>query len=162
MRTGGFFVGAVGGLALAVLLVGVASVLPQSNSTPLAGSAQETQLTTSCSTCQASSHSSTQPKAQNSSANAPVFAGGAVATTTATRTAVSTSSTSAVFAGSVGAQSLGNGALSGAQPAAPASRLTVLQGESVAGLVATLSPLLVGLLVAVLVYGAYTRRQDSS
>jgi hypothetical protein len=37
----------------------------------------------------------------------------------------------------------------------------VLPGESVGGLIATVSPLLVGLLVAALLYGVYTRRQDS-
>jgi hypothetical protein len=44
----------------------------------------------------------------------------------------------------------------------PKSLLTVLPGESVGSLIATLSPLLIGLLVAALIYGAYSRRQDSS
>jgi len=38
----------------------------------------------------------------------------------------------------------------------------VLPGEGVGSVIATLSPILVGLLIAALVYGAYTRRQDAS
>jgi hypothetical protein len=50
----------------------------------------------------------------------------------------------------------------GLQPQRPNSLLTVLPGESVGNLIATLSPLIIGLLVAVLIYSAYSRRQDSS
>jgi Zn-dependent protease with chaperone function len=53
-------------------------------------------------------------------------------------------------------------AASGGLQHRPNSLLTVLPGESVGSLIATLSPLLVGLLVAVLIYSAYSRRQDSS
>jgi len=38
----------------------------------------------------------------------------------------------------------------------------VLPGESAGSFLATISPLLVGFLVAALIYGAYSRRQDSS
>jgi hypothetical protein len=48
------------------------------------------------------------------------------------------------------------------QQARPGSLLTALPGESVGSLIATLSPLIIGLLVAALIYGAYSRRQDSS
>ena len=44
----------------------------------------------------------------------------------------------------------------------PSSLLAVLPGEGVGKLIATVSPLLIGLLVAALVYGAYARRQDAS
>ncbi|HYR04973.1 MAG TPA: hypothetical protein VEO75_06245 [Nitrososphaerales archaeon] len=52
--------------------------------------------------------------------------------------------------------------VSGGSQQRPNSLLTVLPGESVENLIATLSPLLVALLVAVLIYSAYSRRQDSS
>ena len=54
----------------------------------------------------------------------------------------------------------GAGAAAGTQK--PSSLLAVLPGESAGRVIATVSPLLVGLLVAALVYGAYARRQDSS
>jgi len=66
MRRGGFLAGAVGGLALALLLVGVASFLPQTNNplntaTTPQGSAQPvTTLATKASTMSSTTNGSAQ------------------------------------------------------------------------------------------------------
>jgi hypothetical protein len=144
----GFLGGAVVGLALALLLVGVASFVPQSNSalktgsTPANGAAQvvaasmsTTNVVTTTSTCFAA-----QPQA-----------GSCVSSPTPPLPSPSAGSSSAPSQSTT----------SKTQQQRPGSLLTILPGEGIGGLLATISPLLVGLLVAALVYGAYTRRQDS-
>ena len=171
MRRGGFFAGAVGGLALALLLVGLASLLPQT-SNPLGiastqhGNAQSatTTLATSAPATSKATNGSAQPG--GNPAVAQVAGNGAPA-------AVSTSSETSTVAGtnaSSVASSVCNQAIPGlvasggtqAQEQKPSSLLAVLPGESVGSLIATVSPLLIGLLVAALFYGAYARRQDSA
>lgn len=169
-----FFAGAVGGLALALLLVGVTSYLPQTNngiqsalapSQSLLVAAQSTATTT---------------------ASAPVAQAGVTATTSTSAgraTALSSNGTSAFVAVSQGANSSTSipgqaggveaggavssaalafaSATSGTQPR-PSSMLAVLPGEGLGTIIATISPLVVALLVAGLIYGAYTRRQDAA
>jgi hypothetical protein len=188
MRSGGFFAGAIGGLALALLLVGVASFLPQSNSALRAVSAPTKDVgagasaaatttnavastTTACPAAQAScslsvASSVTQAAAPNPavSSHLSVAAGGAATTTTVTATTTTTTASSNALTASnpPSVQGAGSPYSCGQQQQRPSSLLAVLPGESVGSLIATISPLLVGLLVAVLIYGAYTRRQDSS
>ena len=82
---------------------------------------------------------------------------------TSTRTATSSaSSVSPVQSNPPTGPNAATNALSGGQPQRPGSLLTVLPGESVGNLLATLSPLIIGLLVAALIYGAYSRRQNAS
>lgn len=172
---GGFFAGAVGGLAIGLLLIGVVSFLPQSNNStlPHGGPAKSgaeaifaatsmTTTTTGCSSCGPStSHSSAQSAPQSAAVNAPP-AGAAGAAGASSSTTYSGSSASQ-FQGSAPVLTTQAGASNGGpQAQMPGSLLTVLPGESVGSLIATLSPLLIGLLVAALIYGAYTRRQDAS
>ncbi|HVC27507.1 MAG TPA: hypothetical protein VND40_05045 [Nitrososphaerales archaeon] len=172
MRGRGFFAGAVGGLALALLLVGVASFLPPSNN-PL-----QTSLTpqggpsfggaaSATTTSQALSTSTTTAPAQNAPPGAQNEVVAPASTTTVT--AATTTTTVAEGAGPITAPlSAGNASVRSGPTASsgatqrPSSLLTALPGESVASLLATLSPLIIGFLVAALVYGAYARRQDSS
>ncbi len=179
MRGRGFFAGAIGGLALALLLVGVASFLPHSNGpvqtalTPQRGAAPATSTATtnvapSASTTTSSGVKVASPGAQNEAAGGP--ANSAATTTTTVPLTTTAVATTTVSGGSVTTAPLrgGNASVQGGPTASsgatqrPSSLLTVLPGESLASLLATLSPLIVGLLVAALVYGAYTRRQDSS
>jgi len=140
LRRGGFFAGAVGGLAIALLLVGLVSVYPQANPPIPVSSTATTTQTTSCiylnpeTTCAFLATSNPVSGAANPQLNAPESVGVAP----------------------VAAASTGQ-----AQPR-PDSLLAVLPGESVGSLIATISPLLVALLIAGLVYGAYVRRQDAS
>lgn len=138
MRRGGFFAGAVGGLAVALLLVGLVSVYPQANPPIPASSAS-----TTCAFCELTIP---QPITNSSGAkaqfNAPAVASSSSASEAAPVTAAATTSQT--------------------KQHTPDSLLTALQGESVGSVVATISPLLLGLLVAALVYSAYARRQDAS
>lgn len=179
MRGRGFFAGAVGGLALALLLVGVASFLPHSNGPLQAGSLTQGSESfggapwAATSTSKAMSTSTTtaggaqiQSGAQNESAGAPSNSNTTATTTVAaatTTTAASrlTAAPDAVSSATSNGSPSGPSASGGAKQR-PSSLLAVLPGESVASLLATLSPLILGLLVAMVVYGAYTRRQNSS
>lgn len=183
-RGRGFFAGAIGGLALALLLVGVVSYLPQPNAARQAlsspakdagqgsGAAYNTTHPAASTTTAGAAYvgagqtstTSAVPQAPGSMP-ASVVPGGAAVNTTVTTTKASVTSAAGLsnlasnFGSSQGVSS--NGASNAAQ-ARPGSLLTALPGEGVGNLVATLSPLLVGLLVAVLIYSAYSRRQDSS
>lgn len=170
MRSGGFFAGAVGGLVLALLLIGLASLLPQTSS-PLDtastqhGSAQS--VTTTLAT-----NSPVTSKATNASAQAigapPVAQvggnGAAASASSSSETSTAAGANASFAASSVGSQARSGPAASGGTQVQqkPSSLLAVLPGESVGSLIATISPLLIGLLVAALFYGAYARRQDSS
>jgi hypothetical protein len=172
MRSGGFFAGAVGGLALALLLVGVVSFLPQSGATLLAGSTRgQTQPNsalatttnvpaTTTSTCTASPAPQTPcvpGPAFSLSTNSTAVLGGLAASGNAAVSSSSSLSPPADGSAPPAAASAGKGAT----PQKPSSLITALPGEGVGTLLATLSPLFIGLLVAALVYGAYTRRQDA-
>lgn len=157
MRRGGFFAGAVGGLALALLLVGVASFLPQTNSplntasTPQ-GSAQSVTsavLATSTTTNGSAQFIAGVPGEQIAGIGAPAAASSNTTTPPAGASAASVHGGLAAASGTQGQQK-------------PSSLLAVIPGESVGSLIATVSPLLIGLLVAALVHGAYVRRQDSA
>lgn len=116
-------VGAVGGLAIALLLVGLVAAFPQAN--PIIAS-----------------QTSVAPVLSNSQsaavAGAPVFIAGAASGPATTAQA------------------------NGATAQRPDSLLAVLPGESSASVLGTVSPLLLGLVVAAMVYAAYSRRQDAS
>ena len=120
---GGFVVGAVGGLAIALLLVGLVAAFPQAN--PSAPPA--TTITPQLANAQSSAV-----------AGGPAFA----------------------VPGAAGGPSLAKASSATAQR--PDSLLAVIPGEGAGSLVGTVSPLLLGLLVAALVYVAYSRRQDAS
>ena len=161
MRSGGFFAGAVAGLAIALLVVGAASFLPQTSNPLKAASPQATTsvatraLATSSTTNGSGQFAAVQPGGQI--AGLPISAPASSSTTTAPVAGVGAAS--ALSGGGNQVQS-GAGAAGGTQK--PSSLLAVLPGESAGRVIATVSPLLVGLLVAALVYGAYARRQDSS
>jgi hypothetical protein len=91
-----------------------------------------------------------------------VNAGNASAASTTTIAAPIAATTTYVTTVTSASFHYGAEAASGGLQPRPNSLLTVLPGESVGSLIATLSPLLVGLLVAVLIYSAHSRRQDSS
>jgi hypothetical protein len=153
MRSGGFFAGAVGGLALALLLVGVASYLPG----PVASSQAPALATLSATTSAAAPSTTTQ------AANAIAAIAGEPASTTSVAAApFAVSSATATKNATLGQSSLGAlAATSGGASQRPDSFLAVLPAEGAGSLLATVSPLLVGLLVAALVFAAYSRRQDS-
>jgi len=185
VRGGGFAMGAVGGLAVALLLVGVVTYLPQTTylpqgnpsmaaknaasggSAPAPAASTTAALDMSTSSHVASS-ATTPPGAQNGASGAPAVAAG-VASTTSVRSAQTTVTTTVsspsilVSPGPPQTSAFAGSASNGTQPQQqrPASQLTALPRESIGSLVATLSPLLVGLLVAALIYSAYSRRQDS-
>jgi hypothetical protein len=121
---GGFVAGAVGGLAIALLLVGLVAAFPQANPS----AAPATTITPQLSNAQSSAV-----------AGGPAFAvpGAAGEPTTIAKASAAT-------------------------PQRPDSLLAVIPGEGAASLVGTVSPLLLGLLVAALVYTAYSRRHDAS
>jgi hypothetical protein len=167
MRSEGFLAGAVAGLAIALLVVGAASFLPQtSNPLITASLGASHSVTTSVATKAPASSTTTNGSpqfigglsgAQVAGIAAPASSSSSSTTPPAGANAASTSS-----APSNQVQS-GSTAPSGAPgQQKPSSLLAVLPGESVGSLIATVSPLLIALLVAGLVYGAYTRRQDSS
>ncbi|MDA4116133.1 MAG: hypothetical protein OK442_06225 [Thaumarchaeota archaeon] len=168
MRGGGFFVGAAAGLAIALLVVGTASFLPQTNSPLRAATPQAAaqSVMTSVTTNARATSSTTNSSGEFAAPPVAQVAGVAGASALA-----SSSTTAAPPAGAGAASSLSsasNEAQGGATPAGtqaqqePSSLLAVLPGEGAGRMIATVSPLLVGLLVAALVYGAYARRQDSS
>jgi hypothetical protein len=115
--------------------------------------------------------------ASQTTVTATVTGAGAAVTTTATTTVAAGPTTTALQTtpaqanGSpppyaIGGQSTatlsaGRSFNSGTQIRGPSSLLANLPGQTVGGLLATVSPLLVGLLVAALIYGTYLRRQDS-
>jgi len=168
MRSGGFFAGAVAGLAIALLVVGAASFLPQTNSplktaSPVATAQSVTTsvatkaLATSSATNGSAQFVAVQPGAQIAGIGAPATSSSTTTTPLAGASAASTPS------GPSNQVQSGLTSTSGTQgQQKPSSLLAVLPGESVGSLIATVSPLLIGLLVAALVYGAYARRQDSS
>jgi hypothetical protein len=154
MRTGGgsggFLGGAVLGLVLALLLAGVGSLFFRQGSSPQAPAQTE-------------------------------FAGGAAANSSAGSSSVTTSAAQQAQAGlsapsQASSQGAGNGSSTSSSIASaltstggvlsqvqrPNSALSILPSEGIGTLVGTVAPLLVGLLAAAMVYGAYTRRQDSS
>jgi len=168
LRSGGFFVGAVAGLAIALLVVGTASLLPQTNSPLRVASPQAAALsvTTAVTTNAPAASSTTNSSGQFAAPPVAQIAGIGGASAPA-----SSSTTAAAPAGAGAASSL-SGASNQAQGGAtvagtqaqqePSSLLAVLPGEGAGKVIATVSPLLIGLLVAALVYGANARRQDSS
>jgi len=167
MRSGGFFAGAVAGLAIALLVVGAASFLPQTSNllnTASLGTAHS--VTTAVATTALAASTTTNggaqvigglPGAQIAGIAAPASSSSSTTTPLAGANAASTPSapSNQVQSGSTAT----SGAL-GQQK--PSSLLAVLPGESVGSLIVTVSPLLIALLVAGLVYGAYAKRQDSS
>ena len=202
MGRGGFFAGALGGLAMALLLVGVASLVPQTNpamqaastsSLNVAQGAASTTTTAAFSSAGSAMTSVAAPSATTVSSTTTVVtssaappSAGVTKTATVTTTVAGPSSAASVVdqggqsvvstatttvagvaSGSVSYQAGGNGpspAASGANAAEgrPSSLLAALPGEGVGALLGTLSPLLIGLLVAVLIYGVYSRQQDVS
>ncbi|HEV2389182.1 MAG TPA: hypothetical protein VGS04_00510 [Nitrososphaerales archaeon] len=167
MRRGGFFAGAVGGLALALLLIGLASLLPQT-SNPLDvvstqhGNAQSASTTLVSTAPVASKSSNSSAQSMGAPSVAQVAGNGAAAASSSSETTTSSASASSVAssAGNIATPGLASSGGVQAQQK-PSSLLAVLPGESVGSLIATVSPLLIGLLVAALFYGAYARRQDS-
>lgn len=165
MRSGGFFVGAVAGLAIALLVVGTASFLPQTNNPLKAASPQAalqsvtTTVGTKALATSSATNSSTQFIAGLPIAQIAGIGASSSSSTTTTIPSAGFGAASALSGASNQAQS-GAGSASGTQK--PSSLLAVLPGESAGRVIATVSPLLVGLLIAALVYGAYARRQDSS
>lgn len=168
MRSEGFFAGAVGGLALALLLVVLASLLPQASGPLNAASTQQggahsvmTTLTTSAQatsrTTNGSSQSMVAPPGAQVAGNSSPAASSSSETTTAASASAST-----VAPGADNQFQAGLAPSGGTQPVEPSSLLAALPGESVGSFIATVSPLLIGLLVAALFYGAYARRQDSA
>ncbi len=149
----GFFAGGAIGLALAVILVGAAAFLPPTNNplrstqeavfsgagASMAGSTTTTQTTS----CSGQGGQSCAPAVE------PPNAGADAAAKTSTRSETNSSSSSSA-----------GGAAQGQK--VPDSLLATMPGQSAGSLLAALSPIFVGLLVAVLVYGASTRRQGSS
>lgn len=166
MRSGGFFAGAVAGLAIALLVVGTASFLPQTNSPLRTASPQaaEQSLTTAFASNALATSSTTNSSGQLAAPPVAQVAGVAGASAPA-----SSSTTAAPPAGAASSLSGASSQVQGGATAAgtqaqrePSSLLAALPGEGAGRVVATVSPLLIGLLVAALVYGAYARRQDSS
>jgi hypothetical protein len=196
VRGGGFVMGAVGGLALALLLVGAVSYLPQANPASQAlyslakdagqgATAAVATTQTAASTSAAGGGnlaivqtSTTSPGPQAAPGDNAPRSGSSSSTTTTAPPAVNVGNASAALTTTIPAPvaattyytitvssasfHYGAEAASGGLQQRPNSLLTVLPGESVGNLTATLSPLLIGLLVAVLIYSAYSRRQDSS
>lgn len=116
---GGFVAGAIGGLAIALILVGLVAAFPQANPSIPA--------------------TSTLPQESSAVAGGPAL----------------------VVPGAAGEPApLVKASVATVQR--PDSLLAVIPGEGAASLVGTVSPLLIGLLVAALVYAAYSRRQDAS
>jgi hypothetical protein len=160
MRSRGFFAGALAGLAIALLVVGAASFVPQTGN-PLKAAAQS--VTTTVATTAVTTSSTSSGSGQFAAPPVAQIAGlpngvGAPA---------SSSTTAAPPAGAGAASSLSeaqSGPTAAGTPARqePGSLLAVLPAEGAGRVVATVSPLLIGLLVAALVYGAYARRQDSA
>ncbi len=167
----GFLAGALGGLALGLLLLGVVSIAPQSITSPRTALTSSTLLTTA-----AQNQSGVRPAMDNSScppepvwvppcfyktpvlnasqsSNAPAPAGAAALQTS--------SSSSASGASQATPASLGSLAVVPQVPR-PSSTLSMLPAEGVATLVVTLAPVVIGLALAVLVYGVYARREDAS
>lgn len=145
MEKGGFYAGAAGGLAIALLLVVLVAVYPQANPTISGSSATTTALnaSTECSACCAACEIIIPQTTSASGAQAQVNTPGAGATSTPIVETAPNATTPS-------------------QAQRPDSLLAVLPGEGVGSLLATISPLLIALLVAGLVYGAYSRRQDAS
>jgi hypothetical protein len=137
MKTG-FFVGAVGGLAIALLLVGLVAVYPQAN--PAIGPSSHVAVTETTNSVQLAN-------GQAGVGSAPAIGRGGPN--------VSSSSSPAL-----GPITIANA--NGSRSSRPDSLLAVIPGEGAASLVGTVSPLLIGLLMAALVYSAYSRRQDAS
>jgi len=154
-------------LAIALLVVGTASFLPQTSSPLRAASLQVgAQSATSTVTTKALTTSSTANGSAQFVAGAPP---GAEAAAIGAAASSSTTTTPAAAGAASSVPGISNQDHSGATAAAgtqgqqePGSLLAVLPGESAGRVIATVSPLLIGLLVAALVYGAYARRQDSA
>jgi hypothetical protein len=167
---GGFFAGAVGGLAIALMLVGLVSVFPQANpQTPastasaVSGHGAGVNVVTSTevsisditcppnpippyfSTCQVTQITSVVTSTNSTCAPCEL----AVPSSPPTASGANAANSKSTIA-------------SQAQQQGPASLLASLPGEGVGGLLVNISPLLIGLLVAAMVYGAYVRRQDAS
>jgi hypothetical protein len=189
-KGGQFFVGAISGLALAVLLVGAASFLPsggQHNGALQADTNRQQQRQEFAGAAGAASSSTSTtteytPAAQ-SAVGAPSIAhtatpvgGGGAASASGGQAKAGLAVNSSATASSSSSSNQDNGpapagvGASGSvvpvqtqqQQSAPNSLLVSLPQEGAGNLLATFSPLLVGLIVALLIYGAFTRRQDSS
>ena len=167
-----FLAGALGGLALALLVVGAGALTPQASpqngatsgvgafgcyTCPIPSSSNTTHQTcTNTIACQVPTQSppptSINPTLQNTSSG--------VAALASPNSSASTSSSSSTPAAIT---NLPNSVVPSQPNAAqrPDSLLSAMPGEGVSTLLGTLSPLLVGLVIAGLVYGAYSRRQDS-
>jgi hypothetical protein len=133
----GFFAGAVGGLAIALLLVGLVAAFPQANPAIQASSpAAASQTTTTSQFANGQAGIGSAPLVAPSAAGAPNSSSSAGGPATFSKANI-------------------------AATQRPDSLLAVLPSESEASLVGTISPLLLGLLAAALVYAAYSRRQDA-
>jgi hypothetical protein len=191
LRDKGFYAGALGGLALALLVVGAGALGPQPSDQVItsahppavlgaAGSVGSSMAntsessggsgsTTTISTPNASSPTSVA-SAQSSPSSAP-YVGNFASSATPKKSTMTTSSPASQSSSSGSSVAVAPGqqpqGVVGTQPALstaphrPDSLLAAIPGEGVSTLLGTLSPLIVGLLVAALVYGAYSRRQDS-
>jgi hypothetical protein len=135
---GGFFAGAVGGLAIALLLVGLVAAFPQAN--PAIGPSSHVEATETTASVQLAN-------GQAGVGSAPAIGRGAP-------------NVSSSYSPGLGPVTIANA--NGATSPRPDSLLAVIPGESAASLVGTFSPLLLGVLVAALVYSAYSRRQDAA
>jgi hypothetical protein len=171
MRSGGFFAGAVGGLALALLLVGVVSFLPQSGATIQAASTQgQSQPEAALATTTSVSSTTASTCFDSPAPQAPCVPSPPIRLTTNSTAVVGglAASGNVAVSGSSSSSPLSNGSApaaviagKGATLQKPNSLLTALPREGVGTLLGTVSPLLIGLLVAALVYRAYARRQDA-
>jgi hypothetical protein len=157
----GFFGGALAGLLLAVLLVGLASATPHHNG--------EVQIAPSTNSLGASAQTTTTLTTAATSANqstpsAALIGGAGAVTTTVTSTiaASTTTTTATATATSSACQGCQHSNYASAAQQRPSSLLVSLPGESLGSLLLALSPLLLGLLLAGAVYGAYSRRQRAS
>jgi hypothetical protein len=158
-NTGGrrFFAGAVAGLLLALLVIGASSLLPRQGAPQFALS--QNAAASSTATMVADTSQNTSGGAQNqlviSSSTSQAIAPSANATISTPSNSSSVEYGSAVTAAT---------AIGGIPPEAPRpdSALSAISSESVGNILSIVAPLLVGLLLAGLVYSTYVRRLDST
>jgi hypothetical protein len=165
---GGFFAGAAGGLAIALVLVGLVSAFPQANlqipATPSAasghGAGVDVVTTTEVSISDITCPPNPTPPYLSTCQVTRITSVVTSTNSTCTPCELVVPSSPPTASGSNAANS-GSATASQAQQG-PASLLASLPGEGVGGLLVTISPVLIGLLAAAMVYGAYVRRQDAS
>jgi hypothetical protein len=150
----GFMVGGLVGLALAVLLVGASSFYGHPGAAASSGlqstpyqvpAPTQPGTTTYTAVSTAAPQGALNSAAKVQSTQAPTPTAGAATTTTSPQVSPAPAPVSAV-----------------APVPISSSRLSTLPAEGVGQLAVTVSPLLVGLVVAGLLYGLYTKRQDSA